>query len=126
MPINSPLDDTYRRNQLELSQKLADHNPNMICDFLVEMVQRLEMCNTSGQKQLLTVLIPWLRCLNRYLQDSNHQFNFDLIFEVRTLEFCITTVFCLSGSRSEFIGNNSAICRRSSNSCTESLDHSST
>ncbi len=83
LPINSLLDVTYRRSQYELSQLLADQNPDMVCDFTVEMVRRLEMCEARGQRQLLGLLIPWLQCLNRNLHEPNYQPNLELIFEVR-------------------------------------------
>lgn len=81
LPINSLLDVTYRRSQYELSQLLADQNPDMVCDFTVEMVRRLEMCEARGQRQLLGLLIPWLQCLNRNLHEPNYQPNLELIFE---------------------------------------------
>jgi hypothetical protein len=83
LPINSLLDVTYRRSQYELSQLLADQNPDMVCDFTVEMVRRPEMCEARGQRQLLGLLIPWLQCLNRNLHEPNYQPNLELIFEVR-------------------------------------------
>jgi hypothetical protein len=82
LPINSLLDVTYRRSQYELSQLLANQNPDMVCDFTVEMVRRLEMCEMRGQKQLLGLLIPWLQCLNRNLHEPNYHPNLELIFEV--------------------------------------------
>lgn len=85
LPINSLLDVTYRRSQYELSQLLADQNPDMVCDFTVEMVRRLEMCEARGQRQLLGLLIPWLQCLNRNLHEPNYQPNLELIFEVRPI-----------------------------------------
>lgn len=117
LPINSLLDVTYRRSQYELSQRLADQNPDLVCDITTEMVRRLDMCDARGQKQLLAVLVPWLQCLNRNLHDTNYHPNFDLIFEVKAPHAChkaniYDLISCVSCScHTESAGYNSSVCR---------------
>jgi hypothetical protein len=130
LPINSLLDVTYRRSQYELSQLLADQNPDMVCDFTVEMVRRLEMCEARGQRQLLGLLIPWLQCLNRNLHEPSYQPNLELIFEVRaqssikaTMAGRISDHAHTQNKNTEFAVDHAAVRRRPSAPRAAAVDH---
>jgi hypothetical protein len=82
MRFHHPIGDYVPGLQYELSQRLADQNPGMVCDITEEMVRRLDMCEPRGQKQLLGLLIPWIQGLNRNLHDPDYHPNLEQILAV--------------------------------------------